>query len=128
MSAAQLILIRGVPGSGKSTLARLFAQAGYSWYETDMYWESRGGFDPAKLSEAHVWCYTQVTNNLKADNSVVVSNTFIKNWEMAPYIKYAKENDLTFAVIEATGQYQNVHGVPEDKVQRMREMFEPLDY
>lgn len=123
----QLILIRGVPGSGKSTLARIFTQAGYSWYETDMYWEG-GVFDPSKLSQAHLWCYTMVTNNLKAGNSVVVSNTFIKAWEIAPYIKYAKDNDLTFTVIEAKGNYQNVHGVPEDKVQRMREMFEPLDY
>lgn len=126
MSAAQLILIRGVPGSGKSTMARIFEQAGYIHYETDMWWVGKE-FDPSKLSQAHCWCLEQTINNLRVGNSLVVSNTFIRQWEIEPYIKYARQNDISFRVIEATGRYQNVHGVPEEKVESMRAKFEQLD-
>ncbi len=65
---------------------------------------------------------------LLAGNDVVVANTFIKKWEILGYLKAAQSLglDLDIEVLEARGEYANVHGVPEDIVCRMKRQYEPF--
>jgi hypothetical protein len=53
---------------------------------------------------------------LQEGEKVVVSNTFVKRWEMEPYLEMCA--DVT--IVEAKGEYANIHGVPEEVVNRMR--------
>lgn len=116
-----LILVRGLPGSGKSTLAQ--KQFGfYKHLEADMYFNMDGEykFDASQLGAAHGWCKDQTRKYLSMNRDVIVTNTFTQAWELADYLKIAKDFGITAQVIEMQTQYQNIHGVPEEAITRMR--------
>ena len=127
-----LYLLRGLPGSGKSTLAK---QLGGSHFETDLYFVSPDdtyNFDPSKLKEAHQWCQDAVSNAMLLNyttghnETIVVSNTFTQEWEMKPYMDMAEDwGYRVFSIIvENRHGGVNEHGVPEDKLQAMKDRFE----
>ncbi len=121
---AKLTLIRGLPGSGKSTLARTYRTA---HFEADMYFALATGeyqFDPTKLDLAHQWCRAQTKKTLLSGQDVVVANTFVRRWEIQPYYVMAKALDVEFEVIECSGNYQNIHGVPPDVIDKMRSRWQ----
>jgi hypothetical protein len=57
---------------------------------------------------------------------VVVSNTFTQEWEMEAYYNLAKEHGYTVfsLVVENRHAGVNVHGVPADKLEQMKNRFE----
>lgn len=123
-----LFLVRGIPGSGKSTKAKQLIQEGLVdvHFEADMYFEVDGEyvFDPSKIKDAHAWCQKETDEALAAGKKVVVSNTFVKKWETAAYFDMATKHAVNVEVIVATGNYQNVHGVPAEVLLRMKENWE----
>lgn len=128
----KLILIRGIPGSGKSTLARMLMQlyniTDFAYhFEADMFFENDSGeyvFDPLNIKHAHAWCQKMTDEHLDMDSVVIVSNTFTTKWELEPYFKIAKKHGITPIVHLAQNQFNNVHGVPEDVLKKMRARFE----
>ena len=127
----KLILIRGVSGSGKSTYAKKLMQddPNLLHYEADMFF-NRGGkydFDPSLLKDAHKWCFDKTEEALRNGNSVIVSNTFTQNWEIKPYIDLGKRYGVDVIIKKATGNYKNVHGVPEDALKRMKDRWEGVE-
>ena len=118
-----LKIIRGASGSGKTTLAQNLGD----YFEADMFFIKDGKykFDFRKLKEAHKWCQEVVENRMMFGESVVVSNTFTKIWEMQPYLDMADRYGFDIQIIHCQGKFKNVHGVPEEKVQQMRDNFEP---
>jgi len=124
----ELVLIRGLPGSGKSTLARKYAEVGYVHLEADHFFTDGDGnyrFNPRDISLAHSWCQTAAQEAMDDGKSVVVANTFTEYWEMANYFLAAKERSVKVVVIEATGMWENIHGVPEVALKRMRDRWQP---
>lgn len=126
-----LILIRGVSGSGKSTYAKKLMKEDptLSHYEADMYFYTPNGeykFDPKSLPKAHNWCRAQTEKDLRSGKSVIVSNTFTKKWEVQPYIDLAKTVGANLIIKKATGNYKNVHGVPDSVVATMRSRWEDI--
>ena len=128
----KLILLRGLPGSGKSTAAKLFQGSGYSsHYEADMYFLNKETgeyqFDPSKVKLAHNWCAIQ-TQKAMVDEipTIIISNTFTQEWEMDNYRELAKMHDYQVftLIVENRHGGVNVHGVPEDKLQMMKDRFE----
>jgi hypothetical protein len=122
MGKAELVLIRGLPGSGKSFKAK--NMGGYVHLEADMYMEFSGQYvyDASKVRVAHDWCVASARQSLEQGENVVVSNTFTRIWELQRYV------DLGFPVriIEMTGLWPNIHGVPEDKIELMAAHWEKL--
>lgn len=122
----ELVLIRGLPGSGKSTFAKsmiIGRQEHWAWFEADRWMINENAeyeFDPSKLSMVHKKCLEHTMEALNANINVVVSNTFSRRWEMQPYY------DLGFPTTEIMmlGNYQNIHGVPDHKIQEMRDRWE----
>jgi len=127
----KLFLVRGIPGSGKSTFAK---ELGGIHFETDNYFMVDGeyNFDSSKLKEAHQWCQNEVNNAMilnhtaKINDRIVVSNTFTQEWEMKPYFEMAKEWGYTVfsIIVENRHGGVNEHGVPEDKLEIMKNRFE----
>ena len=124
-NSPELVLIRGLPGSGKSTMARVLVAVGYEHYEADMYFEQGGvyRYDSARIRDAHTWCQANTRRALVAGRRVVVSNTFTRLQEMAPY--WSMTSNLR--ILEATGRWSNVHEVPPERLQQMAERWESLE-
>jgi predicted kinase len=127
----ELIIVRGLPGSGKSTFAKLL---GGIHIEADQYFMEgeHYKFDATKLPLAHTYCKTQCEAWMRTDgkqvnvNRIVVSNTFTQQWEMDPYIELANKYGYTIYTIILENRHggTNVHGVPDDKLEIMRNRFE----
>ena len=131
-----LVLLRGVPGSGKSTFAHHMWSSGVV-FEADKYFMDDEGFyrfDGSKLKEAHEWCKTSVQEAMEKNHltsgkhypEIIVSNTFTREWEMQAYFELAKKYDYNVVslIVENRHGGKNLHGVPDEKVQEMRDRFE----
>ena len=117
-----LYLIRGVPGSGKTTYAKTLGIKDH--YEADMWFDANGGYNSDNIALAHEWCQLRTMEAMEAGRPCVVSNTFIRLWEMEYYKAVAERLGYEVREVVMRGEWQNVHGVPEDKVRQMRERFE----
>jgi predicted kinase len=125
----ELVLIRGLPGSGKTTMARRLALKGYEHHEADHYFERDGKyvFNAADLPKAHEWCLARTKDSLMRGIPCVVANTFSRRWEMQPYFDLAKAMGIPVRVIEAKGNWPNIHGVPAEFIEKMRKRWEVID-
>ena len=130
-SSSKLIIIRGLPGSGKSTFAKTLlgpARMGDTYMahiEADMFFVVNGEYcyDGMKIGEAHHWCREATRNYLNAGYNVIVSNTFTRMKEMAPYLEMAKELDCELVVYRCAGNYGSIHGIPDRVMENMRGRF-----
>lgn len=131
----KLMLIIGIPGSGKSTMANKikgerpeFANANI--WEADMFFvnpkNGEYNWNLENLVSAHKWCQIQTENDMRDGNNVIVSNTSLRPRERKPYLLLAKKYNYEIEVITCTGEYKNIHNVPEEKVNQMREKFIPF--
>lgn len=122
----ELFLLRGLPGAGKSTLAKSLNEV---YFEADQYFIEfhEYKFDASKLKDAHMWCLSR-TNHAMYDDlpRIVVSNTFTQEWEMKEYYKLAeKYNYRVYSlIVENRHNGLNMHSVPADKIEQMRNRFE----
>lgn len=130
-----LFLVRGLPGSGKSSFATHIWNE-YAVCEADKFFYDKEGnynFDPTKLKQAHEWCRNEVETRMKDHQvneqfypEIAVSNTFTQEWEMEEYFKLAEKYNYTVVslIVENRHGGKNVHGVPDDKLEIMRNRFE----
>lgn len=125
----RLVLVRGLPGSGKSTYARTLTRYGFEQVEADQFFMRDGiyRFDAAQLQQAHAWCLAETTRIVGDGGRVVVSNTFVRVWELVPYLKLMHSPYcVPTVVVTMQGNYGSIHGVPEDTMQRMQAQWEIL--
>ena len=122
-----LFLLRGLPGAGKSTFAK---EIGGVNYEADQHFIDETGkynFDGSKLKDAHAICLEKTRLAMEHGLAKIsVSNTFTQEWEMTEYKKIAREYGyhVYSIVVENRHGGVNVHGVPTEKLQQMKDRFE----
>ncbi len=130
-----LILLRGLPGSGKSTLGEVILytpssnNTNYVLSADDFFVDEKGNynFDSTKLKEAHNQCKLKCAERMKLQLSkIVVANTFTQEWEMEPYFEIAERYHYRVHTIIVENRHgnKNIHEVPEDKVQIMKDRFD----
>lgn len=126
MTKPILHIFRGVPGSGKTTKAREISPR-YNYCNDDYF--MRGGiyhWDASKIKEAIKQCQRRVEFAMSLGHSpIAVHNTFILRAHVQPYLDLAERYGYDVVETICDGGFQNVHGVPEDRVQGMRAAFEP---
>jgi predicted kinase len=123
-----LYCVRGVAGSGKSTFAKTL---GGRHYEADMFFidpiSGEYKFDGSKIKLAHEWCQNRVEGDMVLNvDKIVVSNTFTQEWELEKYFELAKKYGYKVFTIIVENRHggTNVHNVPEDKIEQMKNRFE----
>ena len=122
-----LYVVRGIPGSGKSTLAK---QLTSNVFEADHYFYDNDGnynFIASEIKDAHKECQDNVRIAMESSiPKIAVSNTSTQEWEMEPYFELAKKYGYKVFTIIVENRHggTNVHNVPEDKIEQMKNRFE----
>ena len=128
-----LILVRGISGSGKSTFAKKLksiletTKHKVVHYETDDYFINDGvyKFNPDNVHKFHTENQKRTFDALNNPyiDVVIVSNTFVKLWELKPYMEYALNNNVKVLVYEMEQEFKNEHDVPKEHIERMKNRF-----
>ena len=135
-----LYIVRGLSGSGKSSIARELVNEIWDekkesfvkdFYSADDYFTDKYGnynFDPNKLKEAHEQCQENVELAMQRGyvRKIAVANTFSQAWEAEPYFKIAKKYGYSPFVVECQNTFKNVHGVPQETINAMKNRWENL--
>lgn len=126
----EIILVRGLPGAGKTTYARQIRSEmpeATMHVEADMWFETSTGyeFERTNLTIAHQWCVAQTENAVRKNVIPVVANTFTLRSECAPYYTIADKYDIPVKLVTVTGEFDNIHGTPEEIIAMMKERFVP---
>lgn len=128
----ELVLVRGLPGSGKSTYAKELVRNNPSFVhlEADQFFVSpfsaKYVFKGELIKYAHQLCVANTVFSLSHNRSVVVSNTFIKLWEMEEYFKIEELLHPSFKIVEMETMYESVHSLPNHKIRTMKSKWEEI--
>ena len=113
-------------GSGKSTFAK---QLTANVFEADHYFYDNDGnynFIASEIKDAHKECQDNVRIAMESSiPKIAVSNTSTQEWEMEPYFELAKKYGYKVFTIIVENRHggTNVHNVPEDKIEQMKNRF-----
>jgi predicted kinase len=132
----KIIIMQGLPGSGKSTYAaQNYPEAKVCSADNYFMFGGEYKFDPSLLEKAFQACMRQFLWLTKHEEpTIVVDNTNLSLWEMAPYIQVGAALGYEVEVIRANADLEtcisrNVHGVPRETILRMAERMEkPLPF
>ena len=84
-------------------------------------------FDATKLKQAHNDCQQKCAERMKLEISrIVIANTFTEKWEMDAYYQMAERYKYRVhtVIVENRHESKNVHGVPDEKLEQMKNRFE----
>ena len=120
----KLYCISGWSGSGKTTYAKSLGLKYH--FEADDYFLIDGVycFVPSYIGAAHAYCLAKTEHAMKTGEDIVVANTFTRKWEREPYYKLAEQYGYSVEFKVMTGNYKNVHNVPDVVVEKQKARFE----
>jgi hypothetical protein len=127
-----MLIIRGFPGLGKSTIAKAFQHIYgidcVAVVEADSFFGPKCPYDPELLAAAHEDAQGRAQEALESPNTrlVIVSNTSTTAREYGTYIRIAQACKrrsaaaiLTLDTKAPLEEIDNIHSVPQEKVQQM---------
>lgn len=123
-------ILRGLPGSGKSTLALdLVGGRDYLVFEADKFHYVDGEYkwDNKNVKWAHEQNFLRFSEYITSGlGPLAVSNTNTQEWEFQKFMDLALTNGYQVFTIIVENRHggTNIHNVPEEAIQRMRDRFE----
>ncbi|USD58935.1 AAA family ATPase [Vibrio sp. SCSIO 43140] len=128
------VFIRGWSGSGKTTMGTEIVEQDKDntlLIEADQYFTNattgQYSYNRDEIKDAHNWARMKMAKALRDGFNVVICNTFTKPFEMRDYLEVAQRFGADVQVLQAQGNYQNVHNVPDNIVQMQKSRFVSLD-
>lgn len=129
-------IMRGIPGAGKSTWVKNNRPDGGYFSADDFHINRATGvyeFKPENAGAAHQTClrdFTYAIMKLKLSD-VVVDNTNVRVWEIAPYYRLAEAFGYNVEIVHIHAEptvaaQRTIHGVPPERVVEMARSFEPV--
>jgi predicted kinase len=125
-----LYLVRGLPGSGKSTFAQELAGGlDCNHFEHDKYLYTDEGeylWTEKRMAYAYRQCLRDTEETMADGEPVVVSNVFPTSKSLKNYRKLAEKYGyrVTYIVVENRRGGTNIHDVPQEALDNMREAFQ----
>ena len=130
-------IMRGIPGCGKDTFIKNFLMERYSpvvLCADDFHMrDGKYNWRPENAKAAHDQVLKQFVTLTQghAANCIVVNNTNIRMFEIAPYYRLAEAFHYEVEIIQflchpALGTKRNVHNVPSATIEQMARNIEPL--
>lgn len=84
-------------------------------------------FDHRKLGAAHKDCFNKIETALANDQVAIVSNTFVDTKSVRKYRRLGERYNAEITIYRCTGNFKNVHDVPDEVIEDMRKNFEDVD-
>ena len=126
-------IMQGLPGSGKSTWVKHNIPDPVVILSTDSYFMEEGvyRYDNTKLGEYHNKVLRQFIITCCEHHNVVVDNTNIRMFELAPYYRIAEAMGYEVEIVRLlcspeVCKRRNIHGVPYFVIDRMAEKMEEV--
>ena len=95
------------------------------------YMQQRYYIKKYRNNKAIIDIVSRINNDVRQNNwqyypEIAVSNTFTQEWEMEDYFKLDEKYGykVVSLILENRHGSQNVHGVPDEKLQIMKDRFE----
>ena len=126
----QVLILSGLPGAGKTYLCKLLPAHAMK-VSADDYFMCSGKYDfnPTLLPKAHNHCLSLFVASIKdSEKLIVVDNTNLSAWEIAPYYRLAEVNGYRPTIIRCycdpyKAFLRQVHGVPAHQFFNMAGRF-----
>ena len=128
----KLTIVRGLPGSGKTTTAKKIV-ADYNrerekviHVEADMFFirDYHYEYKSHLTGYAHQYCESTAAYFLNQGFNIVVANTFITKRSVFVYYELASIMGAEFEIVNCDGEFENIHEVPDEVLERMAEFKE----
>lgn len=130
----KVLIFRGLPGAGKTYYQKkYFPDAEVVGADHYFMVDGEYRFDSSRIEEAHHHCFLTFLNCVKKKPElIIVDNTNMSAWEMAPYVlagrAFGADVEIwNFYIHVEKALERNIHGVPEHTVRSMAKRMSKHD-